>query len=397
MGKKTHNEYVAELAVKNPNVEIVEKYINSKTKILHRCLIHNIEWKTSPNVALQGCGCKECHNEKLRNTHQKTHEEYAIELAIKNSNIEVIEKYAGVNTKIMHHCLIHDIEWKTSPASALQGSGCPKCKKEKLHEIKTKTHEQYVNELAIKNPNIEIIGKYIDIDTPIEHYCKIHNIFWNARPENLLFGQCCPLCGREKQIKSRRKTHEQYVDEVKTINSNIEVVGEYINNATPIVHRCKIDSYEWNATPSGILSGSGCPKCANNIKKTHNQYIHELETLNPDIDVIDTYVNFSTPILHKCKIHDIKWKISPAGALNGHGCPKCWRERNGQSRTKSHQEYVEKLKIVNPNIEVIDEYKKLNIPIKHRCLFDGYEWFTTPQSTLQGSGCPKCYNISHGE
>ena len=31
--KKTHEEYVAELAIKNPNVEVVGEYINAKTKL----------------------------------------------------------------------------------------------------------------------------------------------------------------------------------------------------------------------------------------------------------------------------------------------------------------------------------------------------------------------------
>lgn len=31
---------------------------------------------------------------------------------------------------------------------------------------KKKTHEQYVAEVAIKNPNIKIIGKYINANTP---------------------------------------------------------------------------------------------------------------------------------------------------------------------------------------------------------------------------------------
>ena len=47
----------------------------------------------------------------------------------------------------------------------------------------------------------------------------------------------------------KKKTHEEYVVEVAKANPNIEVIGTYINIKTKILHRCKIDGYEWYATP----------------------------------------------------------------------------------------------------------------------------------------------------
>ena len=62
--KKTHEEYVAELAIKNPNVEVVGKYIDSNTKITHRCKTHDYYWEAFPNNVLRGYGCKKCQIEK---------------------------------------------------------------------------------------------------------------------------------------------------------------------------------------------------------------------------------------------------------------------------------------------------------------------------------------------
>ena len=55
--RKTHEEYVAELAIKNPSVEAMEKYSGNKTKVLHRCKKHNVSWYMLPNNALKGCKC----------------------------------------------------------------------------------------------------------------------------------------------------------------------------------------------------------------------------------------------------------------------------------------------------------------------------------------------------
>lgn len=61
---------------------------------------------------------------------------------------------------------------------------------------------------------------------------------------------------------ARKKTHQEYIKEVAKINPNIEVLGEYINNCTKILHRCKIDGHEWMTIPNSILMNKGCPVCS---------------------------------------------------------------------------------------------------------------------------------------
>ena len=89
---------------------------------------------------------------------------------------------------------------------------------------KRKTHEEYVAEVAINNPNVEVIGTYIDARTPISHRCTLHNILWDAAPTNILRGHGCLICGG-----NAKKTHEQYIQEVSMVNDNIEVIGTYIS------------------------------------------------------------------------------------------------------------------------------------------------------------------------
>lgn len=80
---------------------------------------------------------------------------------------------------------------------------------------------------------------------------------------------------------SKRKSHEQFVSEVALINSNIEVIGKYIDSKTKILVRCKIDGHVWAADPRKILRGVGCGVCSNRIivagindvATTHPEYI----------------------------------------------------------------------------------------------------------------------------
>lgn len=237
---------------------------------------------------------------------RKTHEEYVKEVALKNQNIEVVGKYSGVNKKITHRCLIDGYEWNVTPHNVLKGRGCPKCS----NHIK-RTNESYVKEVRSVNPNIEVLEKYINNTTPILHKCIIHNIEWNAYPCNILKGCGCKQCANELLSRSRRITIEEYRYKLKQISSTIIVVGDkYINSHTPILHKCSIDGYEWLAEPNNILSGKGCPKCSNNIRKSHEQYESEVSIVNSDIEVIGQYINAKEPILHRCKKHNIQMENS---------------------------------------------------------------------------------------
>lgn len=51
------------------------------------------------------------------------------------------------------------------------------------------------------------------------------------------------------------------MQELFIVNPDIEAVEQYINQNTPILHRCKIDGHEWKAAPNNILQGTGCPVC----------------------------------------------------------------------------------------------------------------------------------------
>lgn len=263
---------------------------------------------------------------------KKTHEEYANELAIKNPNIEVIGRYVNAQTLILHKCLIDNYKWLAKPNNILSGKGCPKCA-----GVLKKTHKEYVDELSAINKDIEIVDTYINAKTPILHKCKRHNVEWKASPTNILNGDGCPRCKGERIKNKLSKTHEEYIKEVFRINQNIEVLEEYINAKTQILHRCKIDNYIWKVEPDHILNGRGCPKCANNIRKTQEEYISEVNILNPDIDVVDEYINAKTPIFHKCKIHNYIWNIAPYNVLNGVGCPIC-HESSGERLTRRYLE-----------------------------------------------------------
>lgn len=337
--KKTHEEYVAELSIKNPNIEVIEKYKGANIAILHRCKIDGYEWLAKPGNILFGKGCPKCAG-----VLKLTNEEYAERLKLINPYITPIEEYINAKTRISHMCLIDGYIWKTTPSAALQGHGCPKCAGNAR-----RTHEEYVDELSICNKNIEVVEKYIDVKTPILHHCIIHDLFWYSTPERVLQGVGCPECKKEQLRQYHLKTHDQYVEEVRVVNPNVKVIDTYIDSKTPIKHYCIKHNLFWNAYPSSILRGGGCQECCKEKigeknGKTHEQYIAEVFKTNSDIEVIGQYIDSKTAILHKCKKHNVLWYAYPNNVLRNHGCPQC-NESCGEKQVRQwlynyHIEYI---------------------------------------------------------
>lgn len=250
-----------------------------------------------------------------------------------------------------------------------------------------KTHEEYVIEVSQVNPNIEVIGLYINNSTKILHRCKIDNNEWMARPSNILKGKGCPEC----DDSSRRKTHDRYVYDLAVVNNNIEVVGKYVNRQTPILHRCKIDGYEWYTKPNSILSGCGCPMCSGK-KKTTESFKDELALINPSIEIVGEYINSATSVHCLCKVDQYEWDAFPQNLLRGCGCPQC-----AGLKHKTHEEYVLELSSINSNIEVVGQYINARTKILHRCKLDGATWMADPHHVLSGKcWCPRC-GVSIGE
>lgn len=144
---------------------------------------------------------------------------------------------------------------------------------------KRKTHEEFLNELNIKNSNIEVIDEYQTNNAKIKCKCKLDGHEWLAIPTNLLRNEGCPECGRRKVSKMFTKSHEQFVKQLKDVNSNIEIIGVYKSNKSKIKCRCKIDGYEWDAVPVHLLRGTGCPVCSNRVIIAG---INDIRTTNPD-------------------------------------------------------------------------------------------------------------------
>ena len=318
--KKTHEEFVNEISIKHPNIEILGTYVDSRTHIKCRCKIDGYEWETKAQNLIKGNNCKMCALRKRKTNPckpKKTNEEFVNELHLKNKNILALDNYEGYHKKIHFKCLLDGFIFEKTPASMIQNPNCPKCSKKAR-----RTHEDFVLEVNEKFDNIEILSEFSGVDNPIECKCNIHNIEWTTTPFTLLKGNFgCKLCANEGVSKMKTKTTNEFSKEIKDITKGEYVVcGEYINSRTPILLRHTKCNHTFKMRPSNFLIYQSCPHCItptrgekkiidyfsnNNINYEFQKYYDDLRGINDGLLSYDFYLkDYNTLIEYQGQFHD---------------------------------------------------------------------------------------------
>lgn len=253
--------------------------------------------------------------------------------------------------------------------------------------MKRKSHEQFLIELKDINPSVEILGRYVKSNEKIECQCKKCNNRWYVTPSKLLIGRACPECGRKRTSDARRLDFNVVVKKVKTINPNVEIIGEYISCDKPIETRCLICNYVWFPTVTNLYRGKGCPKCSKAYRRTHEDFVAEMKEINPNIKICGHFESTLKKIECKCLICGHEWSSQASSLLSGHGCAKC-----AGSLKRDPDEFV---RLVNNNtnnrdIIMLEKYKNANTRISCICKKCGNQWGAIPKALLSGHGCPQC-------
>ncbi|EFS9388098.1 hypothetical protein H2Z72_000907 [Escherichia coli] len=184
---------------------------------------------------------------------------------------------------------------------------------------------------------------------------------------------------------SRKLTHEEQVAAIAKVNTDVEVLGKIVNCRTKVLCRCKVCNHKWMITPDKLKHGYGCPKCAGNIKLSHEEQIAAIAKVNPDVEVIGEITGGHKKVLCRCKVCDHEWLPVPSHLKRGYGCPKC----AGNAKL-SHEEQVAAIAKVNPDVEVIGKIINNGTKVLCRCKVCDHEWSAIPYSLKCGRGCPKC-------
>lgn len=194
----------------------------------------------------------------------------------------------------------------------------------------------------------------------------------------------------------KKKTHEEFVKDVKNKNPKIKIVGQYTTVRDRVECECIVCGTKWSPIASSLMTGYGCPHCgnikkANSQRKTHEQFMSEVLRVFPQIEILSKYMSARKPIEYRCTIHDYYGKTNPSNLLRGIGCPVCAGKKMSESI------FTQKIyDIHKDSIVVKTPYRTVNDYYDCFCNKCGNNWKLLGEHLLRGSGCPIC-NTSKGE
>ena len=382
----------------NGNLITNDIYQNATKYMIFKCNNCGNEWKTTWN-SLKHCtasGCKIC-NRKL---YRKTHEQFIQDLKqLYNDGLTVLSRYNTAKASIQIKCNICGHIFTTTPNILLSGIGCncfSRSKGEQYCEDFLITHgcnyqTQYkIEDCKDKLPlpfDFAIFDKYNQLLCLIEYDGKQHFTSDNYRSKNV----------EQRQIDFE---YIQKHDQIKTnycLNNNIPLIriqyqskfGKMGLQAKQLIYD-QLEQKLINIFPQCInliksISRDFSKIIIKNKYKTTEQFKQEIREIHDDkISIIGEYQNSYTKIECHCNKCNNNWKTLPTSLLyNRSGCPKCAKYKN----SKTHEEFIQELANINPNIEVLETYKNARTPLLTRCKLCGKEEKITPINLLR---CQKC-------
>lgn len=252
---------------------------------------------------------------------------------------------------------------------------------------------------AFDNKGYDLIStEYINVDTKLEYICRQH---MNKGIQRIDFnhfrrGQGCKFCSKENKKNGKQRDLDDYNAKELTESKGMEFVRiTREDSKLYIYYICpKHQQHGVQKTTSQAMQRKkiGCPYCIGRNKTTES-FKEELFKINPNIEILDNYIDAHSPMRCKCKIDGTEWVSNANRLLGGAGCPECGRISSNKNSTKTNEQFLLQLKSINENIIPLDEYKQAKIKIWVSCKVCGHKWEVTPDTLLQNGSCPECAKI----
>ena len=240
--------------------------------------------------------------------------------------------YTTQRSKSIFICKIHG-DFLSQPKEVWGGTGCPECGKEKFVKPISKW-ENVVEKLnKIHGDEYKYFPEtYKGVSKRIKVKCKTHNYIWTVRVMELLKGEGCPKCRYIKSGKKLVLKVSEFIERSKETHGDkydYSKVHQFKRQKTETVIIICPNHGEFKQKPYDHYSGSGCPKCWEDIR-SEVLTIPWKEVLKSFIEVHkeeyeyceNTYTNSNEKMEIICKKHGV-FLQTPINHKQGNGCPVC--------------------------------------------------------------------------
>lgn len=179
----------------------------------------------------------------------------------------------------------------------------------------------------------------------------------------------------------------------------------YISAIRRVIIGCKEHGEFQQAPTKHLSSGHGCPtcgveKCAKAITVSFEDFVARAREKHRDTFqyIQSSYTGMKDKLKLFCPVHGEVEMTGVSHCISKTGCPKCRFTSQAQSKTITHDEFLQKSKELHGDIydysKAIYEHGKKYMTIL--CKVHG-EFQQTGNGHLQGRGCKKCSDTSNGK
>lgn len=92
-------------------------------------------------------------------------------------------------------------------------------------------------------------------------------------------------------------------------------------------------------------------------KKTHEQFMKEVQEVNPKVEILDCYCGANEKMSARCVTCGYEWVTTPHALLRKRGCPKCALREQGMRCRKDDGAFKRELAQKHPNLHVLSTYR----------------------------------------
>ncbi|MEH7223217.1 hypothetical protein V7112_05320 [Bacillus sp. JJ1566] len=260
------------LELEGEEYKVQSTYVDSKT---HIDILHVKCGKVSPispSKFLQGNRCRYCYG-SLRIEHEWFLQK--VEQLV-GKEYRVLSMYQSMHKHVDMEHVTCGHQFPVKPNNFIRlNTRCPNCagnQKKTTAEFKKEVY-------CLVGEEYEVLGEYLNTNTPIDiKHVKCGKVY-SVTPANFLRERRCALC----QGKAA-KTIEMFGKEVfDLVGDEYAVLGGYVDSNTKIEMKHHSCGYTFSIVPHSFLSGTRCPAC--NINKGQKRIVDHLKNRNLPFEV----------------------------------------------------------------------------------------------------------------
>ena len=232
--------------------------------------------------------------------------------------------YTKCEDKVTIVCSEHG-EFEQIPSDHLSGNGCQRCGRKKCAKTHTSSTNKFIEKAKKIHGDKYNYSKvsYTKAKNKVTIICAKHGEFQQT-PDRHLHGGCMN-CGREKTGMARKSNTLEFIENAKKKHGDRYDYSklEYTKAVNKIIIICK-DHGEFEQYAIVHSTGSGCPKCANNVQLSNDEFIEKAKSTHGDkYDYSkSSYVKTNQKVIIICKEHG-EFLQTPNHHLGGQGCVPC--------------------------------------------------------------------------